>query len=233
MLESNTYLVQLLQRKFGSADWDKWAMHRWSYYDYVRLTNAGVNSLSFFAVAVGGTDPVSNAAKTREQTNAEKTRSFGQVYYVIQQVRTHVHVLPKNRQLAGIADDADVITTTYSAMMPELMQLAGMGVLRIQIAAKQYFEINQPFKFAPPGMGVEICQHASAQTTEAMWWQQSPCLGDCYPLTPPQLIEPEQTFEANIEFPNANTPTIPTVSSAAPRIDIGLIFDGYIIRPAQ
>lgn len=232
-MDNNSYIIQALQQKFGSADWSQWSMHRWCFYDYVRLTNAGVSSLSFFVNPRGSTDPVSSAAKTSEQTNMDKSRSFGQVYYMINQVRTHIHILPKNRQLSGISSDADVITTTYTDMMYEMNQLAGMGVLIMDVLAKRYMEIEQPFRACPPGMGVTIGQHASAQTTEAAWWQQDIGSRNLRNFTPPQIIEPEQTFDLKIDFPNANTPSIPTVSSAAPKVDIGVIFDGYIMRPAQ
>jgi len=233
MSNNNSAIIQALQQKFGSADWKKWSMHRWAFWDYVRYANAGVSSLSFFANGQGSTDPVSTLAKTQEQTNIDRSRSFGQVYFMLAQIRTHIHILPKNRQLSGISDDANVITTTYTDMMYAMQRLAGQGVLTLDILAKNYVEIEQPFRTCPPGMGVKIGQHASSQITEAAWWQQNPDMGNLKNFTPPTIIEPEQTFDCKINFPNANSPAIPTVSSAAPAVNIGVIFEGYILRPAQ
>jgi len=54
-----------------------------------------------------------------------------------------------------------------------------------------------------------------------------------------QIIEPEIQIGAVIKFPDVNTPSF--VNSAlnsadatvTPEVEIGLIFDGYVIRPSQ
>lgn len=234
-MENNTAIIQALQQKFGSADWSKWSMHRWPYWDYARLTVAGINAMSFFVNPRGSTDPVSGLQKTKEQTNMEKSRTFGQVYYVITRISTHIHVLPLNRQAAGIIADDDCLYSADGMVLiaPELRQLEGMGVLEMEILSKKYAEINQPFLNCPPCMGVEIKQHAAFGLTESAWYQQSNVCQDAKGFTPPQLIEPDQTFDLRINFPNGNTPAIPQVESANVAIDIGMILDGYILRPAQ
>ena len=237
MTPNNLEIVQYLQERFGSADWSRWSMHRWSFYDYVRLTNAGTSQLTFFVNPRGATDPVSGSAKTDEQTNMEKSRAFGQVYYIIRQIRTHIHPLSKNRQPAAISALTGLLTesTGWHAANPELVQLSKQGVLRLDIGQKGYFELEQPFLNAPPGFGVDITQHAANGTATAIssWYQQSPWAADVYGIDPEQLIEPEQTFDCRIEFPNGNTPTIPQIASADPNIDVGVLLDGFILRPAQ
>jgi len=234
-MTNNTYILNALQERFGSALWKKWQMHRWPYFDYVRLTNAGIDELNFFVNPIGSTDPVSSAAKTLEQTNMDKARSFGQVYYFINQIRTHIFVLPKNRQPSGISSDADVLTSADGMVLitPELQQLSYLGVLELSIGQKDYYPIQQPFRYAPQAFGVDITRHAASGITESSWWQGNTDQDNAYTLTPPQLIEPEQNFNCSIKFPEGNTPTFPQVASADVRIDIGVIFDGYIIRPAQ
>lgn len=239
-MNNDQLILGVLTQKLGSADWSKWQIQRWSYYDYVRVPVAGTNSLSFFGNALGSTDPVSGLQKTMEQTNLQKPRTFGQLYYIIRQIRTHIAVLPKARQ----ADAGTVAITDFvysQALMAQwLIQVAGIGVLKMKIGQKDYFDLQQPFKFAPPGFGIDVrtCPQAytvtAGETTNA-FAQQSPDQKDIYSLTPPQLIEPEQTFEVNIEFPFANTPSLANIygSGNDASVDVGVVFDGYIARPAQ
>jgi len=227
-------VLKTLQNRIGSADWSKWQTHRWQFFDYVRYPVAGTGQLSFFVNPLGSTDPVSLLSKSLEETNIPKARSFGQVYFVVQQIRTHVDVLPKGRQAAGISDQSNVIGNLMTAAVPDLEQLIHQGVLQFNIGQKEYYDIDQPFVNAPPGFGVHIVQHASfARSSPALWFKQSHDQGNVYTVTPPQLIEPEQVVEININFPNANSPAIAQVNSTDLKVNIGVILDGYIARPAQ
>lgn len=230
--------LQTLQRRYGSADWTRWESQRWQFYDYIRYPAAGTTQLRFFSIALGGTDPVSTLAKTLEQTNLSKGASFGQVYFIIQQIRTHAFFLPKSRQNATIAADADVIYTTMSDAMSKFNELMRDGVLNISILAKKYFDIERPLVTAPPGFGLTIYQHASsflaAFPRAGIWATQNPNASSVYDCNPPQVVEPEQSFEVTLDYPNSLSPVFTgLVDSVDPRIDIGVIFDGYIVRPAQ
>lgn len=234
-------MVRSLQQKIGSANWNNWQMTRWCYFDYVRYTAAGVTELNFFANPVGSVDPVSTLTKTHEQTNITKTRTFGQVYFVIQQIRTHVFLLPKGRQNATVIADADAITTTYRGVMTKIYDLLNAGVLQIKLGQKDYFDIPQPFRLCPPGFGVDIQSMAhgdgaqTAGTNNMVWIAQDNQLNEVYNVTPPQMVEPEQNVEARITFDDATSPNVATsmAGGSAAAIDIGLIFDGYVIRPSQ
>lgn len=231
-------LLRNLQKRIGSANWNQWQIQRWVYYDYVRYTAAGVSELNFFANPLGTTDPVSTLAKTLEQTNLTKTRTFGQVYYIIQQIRTHIHVLPKQRQNATIIADTTVVLNEYEDLYKVLFNLLNMGVLQIRIGQKDYFDIVQPFRQCPPGFGIHLDEIAVAGTVangqQNMIWIQSPYQNDVYNVTPQQMVEPEQNVDAKISFDNANSVAITGVVDAVDaRVDIGLIFDGYIVRPQQ
>jgi hypothetical protein len=208
-------------------------------YDYVVLNGAGQAQISFFSVPLGGLDPVGLFPKTYEETNQNKARSFGQVYYFIEQIRTHVHFAAKNRQPAGISGDADVLWTTFSNAMTVFTNLLRRGILNFRFGQKNYYSIRNPFLSAPPGFGIFQDHHAQVFNAagfadSAVWVQQSPRREDVYGVSPQQLIEPEQTIEANVDFPDGNTPTFTNlVSSATPVVMVGLILDGYIGRPAQ
>lgn len=223
----------MLQARIGSADWNNWQIHRWQYWDYVRYPGAGTLQLSFFANPTGSTEPTSGLAKTMEITNNPKARSFGQVFFVIEKIRTHLSLLPKNRQPAAISSDADVLFTTFKNVMDEVQNISIAGVLNFLIGQKQYFQILQPFRFCPPGFGVNIIHHA-ALIDWSKWFQLSPNDHDTYQLSPAQLIEPEQTIDLTIDFPEGVPAALTnTVNSATPSLDVGVILDGYIARPAQ
>jgi len=237
-MNNDQLILSVLTAKLGSADWSKWQIQRWCYYDYVRYPSAGAAQLNFFANALGSNDPVSTLAKTMEQTNLQKPRTFGQQYFIIRQIRTHLNLAPKARQTSTTAALAD-FSYSQQAASAFLAQLAGLGVLNIKIGQKDYFDVEQPFMFCPPGFGLGEVNPAAAlvgangeysNTT----FQQSNDIRDVYALTPPQLIEPEQTFEATIDFPYANSPAATAKYGSEPLVlDVGLIFDGYIARPAQ
>lgn len=231
-------VLSILQQKLGSADWSQWQIYRWQFYDYARLTSAGTNNVPLFVNPPGATDPVSALQKTVEQTNMPKSNSFGQVYYIIQQIRVHADVLTKDRQPTGISNLATLVSGGLTGMAAAFYNLLTEGVFLMSIGQKEYFDIVQPFRNAPPGFGLEIYQHASgtggATAGGTRLVRQSNWSQDIYLVTPPQLIEPEQNIQVSIQFPKANSPAFTTtVNSATPNINIGVIFDGYIARPAQ
>lgn len=231
-------LLRGLQKRIGSANWNQWQIQRWTFYDWIRYPTAGTTELSFFANALGTVDPNSSLAKTLEQTNLSKTRSFGQVYYIIQQIRTHIHVLPKQRQNATIIADTTVCLNNYEALYYRLYNLLGQGVLQVRIGQKDYFDVTQPFRMCPPGFGIDIHNVGVAGSVANgftnLIWEQGNQQNDVYNVTPQQMVEPEQSIEAKITFDNGTSPALTgLVDSVDPRVDIGLIFDGYIVRPQQ
>ena len=243
-------VICALQRKYGSQKMNSWDIQKWSFYDYVRYPAAGTTELNFFAIAQGGVDPVSGLTKTLEQTNCPKTRSFGNVVFVLEQIRTILAPLPKQRQPAGIIANNVIFTSDgYSALDNMLVSLAQAGVLDIKIGQKDYFDVSQPFLKCPPAMGVNIIQHAANKQAGAaaevgirsVKFQQSTQRNNIYTLTPKQVIEPEQTFEVKIQFPAGASPAVPFIlqsvvnapTGVQPYLDIGIYFDGYIARNIQ
>ncbi len=230
--------IAALQGKYGSAIWSQWSNLRWPQYDYARYAPAGITSLSLFAVPIGGVDPVSALTKTTEQTNMQASGTFGQVGQLITQIRCHAFILPLNRQPTGINNDADVLWTTFSNMMSKYLELLRRGVLQMFINSKEFFTISQPFTRCPPGFGVRIQQHGASYisgfTKFSIWAQQSPNTEDVFDLNPPQFVEPNNTFQVQLNYFDGTGPVFTTlVSSATPAIDIGVILDGYQIRPTS
>lgn len=238
---SDQQVLGLLVDKIGSANWSQWQAQRFQYYDFVRVTNTGAvtTQLNFFSNALGSVDPVSATAKTLEQTNLVKPNTFGQVYYVIQQIRTYLRPLVKARQTATTA-----ASTTHSldqlVISNKLRQAYSTGVLNLAIGQKAYLDINQPWRTAPPGFGVGIDTvvvpfDRTVKTTGNAYVAQSNSLADVYSLTPPQLVEPEQTFQCTIDFWDLGYNFASAFEAAAQNanVEAGVIFDGYLFRPVQ
>ena len=239
MDQTGIEIISEMQQRFGSANWQNWSAVRTPQWDYVRLATAGVNSVSFFVNPLGSQDPVAAQAKTLEDTNLGQGGTFGQVYFCITQVRTHVLVLPKSRQPAGIKDQSTTMVALMSEMMPAVKNLMGNGVLRIFIGQKEYITpINRPFVSCPPGFGLDVYQVAGVYSAAAPYnilMQQDNDDANVLGITPYQWVEPSQTIQARIDFPQYNSPVWSSfqVNSTTPWVNIGLIFDGYVIRPSQ
>lgn len=225
-----------LTQSTGSADWSRWTKNRYVYYDYVQYPSAGAAEIQFFTVPLGGVDSyLTTVTKTKEQTNMNESRSFGRVNYMLKAIRTHIRLSPKNRQPAGISGQASVISFQYTALMNKLVDLMRMGTMVINIGQKEYYDINQPFVTAPPGFGPIITQTGAnpGSAIQAIWATQDTDPNSVYQVQD-QLIEAGQTFNVKISFDNANSPAFTNlVNGVTPLVEIGIIFDGYVLRPLQ
>lgn len=245
----NPQVIDLLQRRFGSSDFSKYQVIRSQKYDFVRLNPAGTNQVSFFSNPIGATDPIGGVAKTAEQTNLYKTASFGQVFFVVTQVRTYAGFLAKARQSAPFAASTSVLYQGYTSLansaMERMNDLLNRGVLNVKLAQKLYFQIQRPFMTAPPGFGIDIQCAGAAKLAAAVVKDNYFVRGDnraesVYAVEPVQMIEPEIQIEATIDFPDANSPVFTNTAvlddnttTATPNVEVGLIFDGFEIRPSQ
>lgn len=236
-------LVSQVLQKYGAADYRRWQNYRWQLYDFVRYPAAGTTLLTFFSVPQGGLDPnaaagTSGAPKTLEQTNMNQSGQVGTQPFAITELRTYARILPKGRQVSTLSDDADLLWTTISNMMSIFLQLLRRGVLIMMLNNKEYFTQQAPFMNFPPGFGVRIQQHGAsflaAFTNFSIWAQQSPRHEDVFDVDPPLVIGIGETFTVTITYPDAAGPVFTgLVNSADPRIDVGVIFDGYTIRPGS
>jgi hypothetical protein len=236
MNNASTASLNLLQQRIGSANWQNWSALRWCQYDYVFYPTAGCTQLQFFANPVGSTDPNGSNVKTKEYTNCPKARSFGQVYFVMQEIRMHLRFRTKDRQITGVNNDANLCFKSIAATMSKVHEILRRGVLNISLGQKAYFDILNPLTNCPPGFGLEITNWGGAYTATAppIWAQQNPDIRNVYTVAPPQLIEPDQTLDATLDFATTSPVLTNLISgSYAAYLDIGLIFDGYMARPAQ
>lgn len=234
-------VLSLMQSRYGSANWQIWQIQRWQFYDEVRYPPAGTTELALMQTPLGSVDPNSNLAKTTEQTNIPMPGSFGNVYYVITQVRTLGYLIPLGRQHATIIADGNVIYTSYTNAMDKLLELQRRGVLTLNIGYKEYLQIRAPLMRAPAGFGPDIDQHsasfisATAEWVKAASWVVADNDEDnCWNQTPPQVIEPNQQFTLKLNYPDGAGPVFTNiVDGVSPAVNIMALFDGYIVRPAQ
>jgi len=245
-------ILDSLQKRFGSADFSRYQVVRGQKYDFCRLLAAGTNSVSFFSNPIGATDPGAGATlfKTLEQTNLVKNASFGQEYFALTQIRTYANFVCQARQ--GFTTGTNFTYRGYTALqdsaMEKLQSVMNLGVLEISFAQKLYYQIARPFVQCPAGFGIDVQSLASSRTGNAAetqpegtnWLARSDYRAtSVYNIDPIQIIEPEIQIQAALNFPNGNTPNFTNTAldtangPQTPSIELGLIFDGYVIRPSQ
>jgi hypothetical protein len=245
-------IIDSLQKRFGSADFSRYQVVRGQKYDFCRLLAAGTNSVSFFSNPIGATDPGAGATlfKTLEQTNLVKNASFGQEYFALTQIRTYANFVCQSRQ--GFTTGTNFTYRGYTALadsaMEKLQTVLNSGVLEIRFAQKLYYQIARPFIQCPAGFGIDVQSLASSRTgnaaetqPEGTNWLARPDYRATavYNIDPIQIVEPEIQIQAAINFPNGNTPNFTNSAldtangTQTPAIELGLIFDGYVIRPSQ
>lgn len=245
-------IIDSLQKRFGSADFSRYQVVRGQKYDFCRLLAAGTNSVSFFSNPIGATDPGAGATlfKTLEQTNLVKNASFGQEYFALTQIRTYANFVCQSRQ--GFTTGTNFTYRGYTALadsaMEKLQTVLNSGVLEIRFAQKLYYQIARPFVQCPAGFGIDIQSLASSRTGNAAetqpngtnWLARPDYRATAvYNIDPIQIVEPEIQIQAAINFPNGNTPNFTNSAldtangTQTPAIELGLIFDGYVIRPSQ
>jgi hypothetical protein len=259
----NLAILDSLQRRYGTADWSKYQAIRGTKYDTVRVRVTGTNQLQFFSNPIGAGDPgsfVTPFSKTLEQTNLVKSASFGQEYFALTQIRTHVNFAPLARQTVSTFGTNFVYrgyTARDNSAMEKLWDLMHSGILNISFGQKLYYQIQQPFLNAPAGFGLNIASLASSRTgtgdpgatptptgendPQGQNWLAlvSDRFDSVYNVDPVQIIEPEVQISATIDFPDNNTPdfTNSALTTAdltfSPIVEAMLVFDGYIIRPSQ
>lgn len=225
-----------MQSRYGSANFSKWQQIRKQFYSYVLYPAAGSTVLNFFGFGLNG-----STTQGRQFTNMPKAGSFGQVHFLMKQIRCKLLLLDDNLSLAEAATD---VTNPIADYLYGFMQA---GVLELTIGDKKYLELPRPFLYAPPADGQTdmVGQDLTFTLTEATPnTQLNTVLGiphatlsrraeSGYLVDPNILIEAEQSFEAKISFPSGAIPVIGTTPYTASNFAVGISFDGILFRPVQ
>lgn len=230
-------VLQAIAGRFGTQDPNQLQIQRWQYWDMVRLAPLGANRLTFFSNPIGSVDPIGGNAKTLEETNVRRSGELD-LPFVTMQIKTVIEVLPLPRQPAAIIALPAAIIQDLTPLHRVLRNMANLGVLSVDFGQKNTFQIEQPFQKCPPGYGPSIRSISNAPAagpvpTESLYYAQSVDPRDAYVVSPPVFIEKGQTFQCVIDFFLLNTPVIPLIAAFAPLVQVGVIFDGYVIRPIQ
>ena len=237
MTNSQKVIAQLAA-KFGTAVSGQYEAIRFQYYDYVRLPVGGTNRLTFFANPIGAVDPVSGLSKTLEETNVRRSGELDE-RFAIMQVRTSVSILPMSRQPAGVSTVTNAVVQGLTPIHQAISNLNFQGVLSVNFGQKNFIQIEQPLQMCPPGYGPSVRSisasdiAAGAFPPVSQYTTQSVDPRDTYVMDPAIFVEKGQTFGATIDYYTRNSATIPQLGGANVAVNVGVIFDGYVIRPVQ
>lgn len=232
---SSKQAIQYLQGKYGSADYSNLQSLRYTFYSYVLYGTAGASTYTFFGDALG------TNSTNRQITNMPKAGSFGQLHFLLKQIRCKYFITDPE---ADSWDGTDA-ETLYSDFVNGLFQA---GYFDFQIQAKSYVQFPKPFLYAGGGDGRDQLHTAGIEALTLS--EGTPNVLDTYRSCSPHatlttakcnkylvdpniLIEAEQNFSVNINYPSGALAPIATGIISATNFYIGVELDGIILRPVQ
>lgn len=215
-----------MQERYGSANFSKWQQIRTQFYSYQLYPLLGATQFNFFGFGLNG-----SGVQGRQFTNMPKANSFGQVHFLLKQIRCKLLLLNAQLPVAGAVTDA----TNPAAEITH--GFAQAGVLNLTIGDKKYLELPRPFLYAPPADGqTEVSASntvVAASTPRATLTHRR---DGGYLVDPNILIEAEQAFDLQINYPSGAVPIIATTAwdqTEGTQLAIGVSFDGILFRPVQ
>jgi hypothetical protein len=230
-------VLQYLQQTYGSANYSQWQSLRKQFYSFINYPAAGSTQLNFFGYSVSGT-----AGQNTQYTNMPKAGSFGQQHFLLKSIAC-VYYLSSAQSLLNMGSAVD--TQNVSADL--LHGFAQAGVLTLDIGAKSYAQIPRPFLYAPPGDGeinnVSLVHNIftlTEGTPNTLLTSQSLVTSadlnrdsaNSYIVDPGILIEAEQAFNVQIQYPSGAIPLIAS-GKLTTNFFVGVILDGVLFRPVQ
>jgi len=233
---SSLQALQYLQERFGSTDYQNWQSIRSQFWSYVDYGTTGAATFTFFGTALGG------SGQTKQQTNIPKAGSFGQNHFLLKSIGFNFFVDdPELDSWDGT--DAEML---YSDFINGFIQ-AGVGILNIQ--SREFIKIPKPFLYAPGVMGapkvhsagIEALTLSEATPNTLDTYRTAHPHADLnsredgmYKVSPNILIEAEQNFSVNVNFPSGALAPIATgIIDGTNTAWIGCVMDGILFRPVQ
>lgn len=238
LIQSDTELLATLQKEFGSADFAKWQFIRQPFYSLVTYPVAGSSSITLFADAIGvnGT--------TREMTNLPKPGSFGQQHFLLKSIETIFWI--EDPEIASATWAGTNATALYSDLCHGFTQ---GGYLELSIGSRLFAQIPRPFEYAASGRGQAryiaegweaFTLAEAAPNTLASYISPQPFADlanrnkTAYFMDPNLLIEADQNFSVQINYPTGLIPALATsIIDTNNPLKVGVILDGIVIRPMQ
>jgi hypothetical protein len=215
------YLTQL-QQMYGSFDPNQVQTRRRSYYSFVAYPTAGQSQFAFFGQTIG--------TSNRQLTNIQRSGHLDNPF-IVKSMRCRYFITNQNNTLWSGLD----ASTLYSDIVNGLFTV---GVLRVVITSKEWFQLPSPFQYAPAAYGVPELYTAGTQGNNISRGPYAYPGVDgreaAYLVDPQFLIGSDQNFLLTIEYPSGPVPVIAsTIVANATTLYIGLELDGIEIRPLQ
>lgn len=223
--------LRYMQATYGSANFSQWQSLRKQFYSFIQYPTAGSNQFNFFGFSVSGT-----AGQNRQYTNMPKAGSFGQNHFLLKSIQTSYYL--------SAATDMFTVPTVADANNASADFLHGFvraGMMEFNIGGKMYAQIPRPFLYTPPADG-EVTEVAALTSTFAGTGTADSSLvsyadlnrnrNNRYLVDPNILIEAEQAFDLEINYPSGSVPIIATTKYST-NLYIGVILDGILFRPTQ
>lgn len=233
----STAALNVLQARFGSADWSSWQSIRKRWWSFVDYLEAGASSFNFFGSAVG------QNGITREETNMPQAGTFGQTHFLLKNL-AFVIKIDTWSLTAYDGSDASTLVSDFLAGFPQA------GYARLTINSRPFWEAPVPFLYAPPFDGRELVTVAGISgltltegtpNTLATYLGAPPYVTQertrdgYYRVDPNILIEAQQGFEMTLSFPSGILPVLGTgvTDDSSNPLRVGCIMDGVQFRPVQ
>lgn len=210
-----------MQERYGSANFSKWQQIRKQFYSYQLYPAAGSTQFNFFGYGLNG-----STTQGRQFTNMPKAGSFGQQHFLLKQIRCKLLLLNAAFAAAKLDVDNPAADLTHGFVQS--------GVLNLTIGDKKYIELNRPFMYAPPADGETDLSLTSEEVANSYPRATLTHRRDGgYLVDPNILIEAEQSFDCQINYPSGAIPLIASNIWTGTTLAIGVSFDGILFRPVQ
>ena len=238
------FLVQELQKKYGSANFRKWQSIRRQFYSFVAYPTTGVSEIRFFGSALGGS--VGTGTANRQLTNMPKANSFGQNHFLLKAIRCTYYIPSEkkdswqtlaNQNDAGLGVTAEVMNGAFQA-----------GVFELNIGSRNVVQVPKPALYMPPADGRAQCKQpgiwavaaapilaATVTNLGSFHAELNSHRKNLYLVDPNIIIEAEQNFECVIRYPSGILPLTGTtiINDSTNKLFMGIILDGLVFRPQQ
>lgn len=217
-------VIAQLQAQYGTMQPGRLQALRKQFYSYVAYPLTGSVQLNFFGQAVG------NNGVTLEETNMPVQGSFGTSAMLVKGVMCNYKITAENTAAYNGLDATTIVTEMLGGIFTA-------GVFNLDVNAKNYLQVSQPFMQMPPADG-RTRNISSGQISVDTGAEPSVNLSsrseNRFIVDPEIFIAAQQNFSCSISFPAGAIPVRATsIITAEVPLYVGVILDGIEFRPVQ
>jgi hypothetical protein len=195
---------------------------KWIYYDTL-TQNAGSAALAtynFFAIGIGGTDPITAAQKTKLQTNMPNGGQFNPPRCLI---------LSQLGFMFMGAASTSTVTVPTNTLLQDIEAFCNSSYFEFKIDEKIFFEGR--LEFHPPGVGI---YGNGTRSGEYAWGLGFPSPLQVYNFGDfSKYIAPLQNFSLRVILPGSTLPTWTASGSGGNGINVVAMLKGLTDRSVQ